>query len=211
MRRHLSPALAITLLLAASGRARAEVTPEVELATGAAVPLSGPLYSGYYETSLALGVRFLLFSHDAAVRSPWRYGLELALDGLDTKMDNGGGHPIHRVRGLAGVRIARAVGERVEVFGRLLGGLDHYATNDANFFGSANETTLGLELGLGARLALGPVVLGVQAGLPVAFYSLDDGECSWVMPGAGGCLGQRAYLETTTLDLDLLATVGVWF
>jgi hypothetical protein len=211
--RHL---VACAALLAASvpSAARADVTPEVELAAGVAKPVSGPLYAGYYETSLALGLRFLLFSHDDAVRSPWRFGLELAIDDLDTKRNDGHGHPIHRVRGLIGVRVERAVGERVAIFARVLGGLDHYATNDAGGgfgYGSANETAPGLELGVGARLQLGPVVLGAQAGLPLAFYALDDDECSVVMPNAVGCMGQPAYIQTTALDLELLATLGVSF
>ncbi len=198
--------LSALLLVAWSASAFAEVTPEVELVSGAAVPVGGSSYQDDFGSSLKLGVRAVLWQGNSGL------GLELAADGMDATTGASRKADVTRVRVLGGVRVETLLAERLQLFARVLAGVDHFSGKDSLLSGS--DSALALELGVGARITLGRFSLGAQVGLPLAFYELEPGEISpdqqgeiFVVPGGWNA----AYLRTTTVDLDCLGTLAVTF
>jgi hypothetical protein len=218
--------LALLATLAGGGRARADVQPEVELVGGASHNLGGADVGYFFGKSYMLGLRGVGY-FSAPADGHLRLGAELALDAMhydwipEAASAPGYSDPdVLRERLLAGARLEWRLSPRFQVFGRALVGLDHYASDAiASYQGPGTLVVKGsafaAELGLGARVSFGHLVVGVQCGLPVAFYTEDQGHPGAVLSGgvmspiASGAL--NVYLHETAIDVEGLVTVGVAF
>ncbi len=79
---------------------------------------------------------------------------------------------------------------------------------------SFSDTALAAEVGLGARVHLGRLVIGLECALPVAFYSgedlNDDGGLTLPPPMDLRDL-RNASLHETIVDIEGLLTLGLEF
>jgi len=120
--------LSILALAALPEVARAEVTPEVELAAGGGVAIRGGDYDQTFSSHYALGVRGIV--HLASDDRGWRLGAELALDRMHfdwvepSYWTVGADPDLVRLRALVGARFELQVAPPVWLFGRALAGLD---------------------------------------------------------------------------------------
>ncbi len=204
------------VILATAGSARAERQPEVEVASGTAFPLGSGDYDEQFSDIVKLGVRGVLFAPTTA--EPWRLGVELAVDGMSLERKGWADLGTKRFRGLGGARLEYRLTSHVRLFTRALAGIDYYRTAEFSFQPPGDPAALqtvratgwalAFELGAGAQVALGPVVVGAQVGLPMAFYSLDGASST---SSFGGPYQFSSFIHEATYDLDVLGTLGVTF
>jgi hypothetical protein len=224
-------ALASFLSLAAlvpAGAARADVAPEVELVAGTSRNLGGRDLQEYFDQSYLLGLRGVVYLGRPG-DSRFRLGVELAGDVRHydwvPEGDVGAGTSdpdALRERFLAGARLEWRL-SRFRIVGRALVGVDHYATDGLAYPVPASivvpplvasGSALAAEVGTGARVTIGHLVLGLQCDLPVAFYSTETPGSravygpseSFIVPGM-----PDHWMRGTVVDVEGLATVGVAF
>jgi hypothetical protein len=230
-KRTLSTLAAAFGLLTCAGVARAAPAPryEVELATGSGRPHGSDDYDDAFSASYKLGVRGLrTLDVGPGDASPWRLAAELAADVTQMDWPKFPGMSLYRVRVLAGARLELRVASGVRVLARGLVGVDHERSSDV-YFAAPGEPTglmtlhergiaLAAELGVGAQVDLGPLVLGVQCGLPVAFYGSVDHIERPDLDDGGGLSGfpppvarPKPFMSDVAVDVELLATLGMSF
>jgi hypothetical protein len=219
--KHSLAGVALALLTCANAAAAA-AEPEyaVELATGSGRTFGGEHYDESFSASYKLSLRGLRYLDvDFGDSSAWRLAGEAALDVTQMDWAQPSGLGLYRVRALVGVRLELRVASGVILLGRALAGLDHERSSDASFIGPGEPTglmtfhergvALAAELGLGARVDVGPYQLGVQCGLPVAFYGSVDHVEQPGLPEA--FLPAGPFMSDTAVDVELLATLGMSF
>jgi hypothetical protein len=199
---------------------RAEPRGQAELVSGMTTPIGGEDFDAQFGPSLKVGARASYRVLDLGGDRPSALWAEIAVDWTDTEWDidvpgeNRNRDPVYRLRGLAGVRLEHRVAPWLRLYARTLVGFDRLSlsllvqvpgepTAASELCGS--DLVPALETGLGAALRLGPIDLGVQVGLPIAFYGQADGV---ELPGSGTRIH---YIHETTVELDVLVMLGVRF
>jgi hypothetical protein len=213
-----------SLVLAAgsSSLAHADVDPEVELVSGAAVPLGGDDYADALGQGYMLGLRGVGYK---PLAEGLRVGAELALDGLQQRWHSA--TDLYRVRGLIGGRLEYRPLSFATVFVRGLAGFDRYSASIAYAPPEPgrldtlhqSRSALALELGVGARATFGRWAVGVQVGLPMAFYSppaLDEDDRGSVLHGGvehpiSEPPAAFAFIHSTVVDVNGVLSASLAF
>jgi hypothetical protein len=176
-----------------------------EVVVGIAAPLGDSDHTKAMDTSLKLGVR-------AGELGANGLGVEGAVDWTPESNNYSGAVlgqtldvSIQRFRVQGGLRVGKRVGHNLLAFGRALAGVDivHVATTvtvlGSSSTGTDTDTGLALEVGGGALVNAGPVVLGAQVAVPMGFH-FGKKDSNGVQTS-----GYNAF------DLDVLFTVATTF
>lgn len=186
-------------IVGAPGTARAEGDGFGELALGLSSPVGEDEYSDNTDTSFKVALQAGTFDGKS--------GLELHLAWSPVEDDfpdsQFASFDANRVRLLVGGRLGTNIKRTLGIYLHVLGGLDYvHTSSESNFLGTENTSSdfgLGLEVGGGVKLAAGPVTIGAQLGVPMAFHFDDDKDAG------------EFDVDYNLFDLDVLFTVGSAF
>jgi len=183
-------------LVATTGTARADNFAEGII--GMVAPMSDDDYDRAVDTSFKLGVRVGGMSDRDG---PIGLGFELGGDwtilssDFDTSVTD---ESFHRVRGLAGVRVTHALGDKGLLTARFAAGIDWVrASVSGTVLGIDFETTesdlgIALDPSIALQAQVSGALFGVQIGVPIGIHDDEPEDLD---------------LDYTSVDLDILFVV----